>query len=141
MHYQSLDDFLNKHETAIAGIMERVQREVGGHYTRMTPTQLRTNARDDARYVIGVWRSGQADRSNPPETARQAQEAGINLDDLIRLVDLLLPAYVAYFEKELAAQPDLAADLIRRLRHTSASYRTNIVQAKLDQTLNRIKRP
>ena len=64
-----------------------------------------------------------------------------DLNDLTRMSNALDRGLVAYVEAELGSQPDLCADLVRRIRHVTASYRSNVTSVKLDSTLNRLSGP
>ena len=138
MRYNSLDHFLKEHEAEIAAIIMDVQRRVGGHYARLAPEELQQNAAQDAQYVMQIWRKGLADRE-AREIATHADRAGIDLNDLIRLVDEMAVSFAAFFEEELREQPELREDLLRRMRHTSASYRTSIIAVRLDKKLSQFQ--
>jgi hypothetical protein len=43
--------------------------------------------------------------------------------------------FMAYVQAELSAQPDLAAEILRRLRNVNARFRSNVTAVKLDKTI------
>ena len=139
MPYNSIDHFLTAHQAAIAALMEDAQRATGGHYAAMSPEQLRRTAQSDVRQIIEVLRTTHVDRDAIQDTARQTDTQGIALDDLTRMSLEMERRFIPYIQAQLAGQPEFAADLIRRYRHITASYRSNITAVKLDRTLGRLK--
>ena len=140
MYYNSLDQFLTPRTADLTAIMEGVQTQIGGHYATMIAEQRHTNAINDTQYVITVWRSASIDREQPHAIAAQADQAGVDVDDLKRLVDTVHPLFVAFVQRELAAQPELAAEIIRRMHHSSSNYRSRVTEVKLDKALRRIRK-
>jgi hypothetical protein len=141
MHYNSIDHFLTVHEPDIAALIEDAERATGGHYAGMTPDQLRGTAQSDARELIAGLRAAHVAREVVQETARQTETQGIALDDLTRMSLEIERRFIAYVQAELAEQPEFAADLVRRCRHITAGYRSNITAVKLDRALGRLKHP
>jgi hypothetical protein len=139
MPYNSIDHFLTANLAAITALMEAAQRATGGHYAAMSPDQLRQTAQSDVRQIIEVLRTTHVDRDTIQDTARQTDTQGIALDDLTRMSLEMERRFIPYIQAQLAGQPEFAADLIRRYRHITASYRSNITAVKLDRTLGRLK--
>jgi len=141
MHYNSIDHFLTANLADIAALMEDAQRATGGHYAAMSPEQLRQTAESDVRQIIEVLRTTHVDRDVIQDTARQTDMQGIALDDLTRMSLEMERRFIPYIQAQLAGQPEFAADLIRRYRHITTSYRSNITAVKLDRTLGRFQKP
>jgi hypothetical protein len=139
--YNSLEHFLREHEPGFVAVMEAAQRATGGHYAAMTPAQLHANAAADVQHLLQSIRQATLDRGAIQKAAEQTGAAGINLDDLTRMSNALDRGLVAYVEAELGSQPELCADLLRRIRHVTASYRSNVTSVKLDSTLKRLQQP
>ena len=141
MYYNSLDQFLTLRTDDLTAIMEGVQMQIGGHYAALTTEQRHANAVNDTLYVIGVWRAAIIDREHTRGIAAEADRAGVDVDDLKRLVDTVHPLFVAFVERELATQPELAVEMIRRMHHSSSTYRSGVTEVKIDKTLRRIHKP
>jgi hypothetical protein len=139
MQYNSIDHFLTANLADIAALMEDAQRATGGHYAAMSPEQLRETAQSDVRQIIEVLRTTHVDRDVIQDTARQTDMQGIARDDLTRMSLVMERLFIPYIQAQLAGQPEFAADLIRRYRHITTSYRSNITAVKLDRTLGRLK--
>jgi hypothetical protein len=140
MHYNSVEHFLTENEAAFAHIIEEVQRGVGGHYARLTPAELHATAVHDAHLVVQSLMSEHIDRHEVQESARDNDAAGIELDDLIRFSTEMEARLIAYAERDLHDQPNLAAEVATRLRHRAASYRSNVTAVKLEASLKRLKK-
>jgi len=138
MYYNSIEEFLTVHEADLIALMERVQAQVGGHYAAMTVDELHASAVSDMQYAISVWRTPQVIRSEARAIAEQTDQAGVDLDDLTRLVDGLQAALLDFVAGCLAEQSDLAGKLLRQIRHSSNNYRSGVTEVKLDKTLRRI---
>jgi hypothetical protein len=141
MHYNSIDHFLTVHEPDIATLIEDAERVTGGHYSAMAPEQLHQTAQSDAHELIAGLRAAHVDRTTIQETARETETQGIALDDLTRMSLEIERRFIPYVQAELAEQPEFAADLVRRCRHITAGYRSNITTVKLDRALGRLKHP
>jgi hypothetical protein len=139
MHYNSIDHFLTVHEPDIAALIEDAERATGGHYAAMPPDQLHRTAQSDAHQMIEGLRATHVNRTTIQDTARQTDTQGIALDDLTRMSLEIERRFVPYVETELAEQREFAADLVRRCRHITAGYRSNVTAVKLDRTLGRLK--
>lgn len=139
MHYNSIDHFLTVHEPDIAALIEDAERVTGGHYAAMAPDQLHRTAQSDARELIAGLRAAHVDRTAIQDTARQTDTQGIALDDLTRMSIEIERRFIPYIQAELAEQPEFAADLVRRCRHITAGYRSNVTAVKLDRALGRLK--
>jgi hypothetical protein len=140
MHYNSIDHFLSTHEPQIIGLMERAQEATGGHYATLSAADRRADAQAATQRMMDAVRQVQLDRQVVQETARQRDNAGIALDDLTRLVDQMEARFLAYVQAELSAQPDLAAEILRRLRNVNARFRSNVMAVKLDKTIQQLQR-
>ena len=88
-----------------------------------------------------MLRTTHVDRDVIQDTARQTDTQGIALDDLTRMSLEMERRFIPYIQAQLAGQPEFAADLIRRYRHITTSYRSNITAVKLDRALGRLKHP
>ena len=140
MRYNSVDHFLTTHEPQIIDLMESAQQATGGHYASLPAVERRADAQAAARRMMDAVRQVQLDRRTVQETARQRDRAGIALDDLTRLVDHMETRFIAYVQAELSAQPELAAEILRRLRNANARFRSNIMAVKLDKTIQQLQR-
>jgi hypothetical protein len=140
MRYNSVDHFLTAHESQIIGLMERAQQATGGHYAALSEAERRADAQAATRRMMDAVRQVQLDRRTVQDTARQRDSAGIALDDLTRLVDQMETRFIAYVQAELRAQPELAAEILRRLRNANARFRSNVMAVKLDKTIQQLQR-
>jgi hypothetical protein len=120
--------------------MERAQEATGGHYAALSEAARRATAQAATRRMMDAVRQVQLDRQIVQETARQRDSAGIALDDLTRLVDQMEARFLAYVQAELSAQPELAAEILRRLRNVNARFRSNVMAVKLDKTIQQLQR-
>jgi hypothetical protein len=140
MHYNSIDHFLTAHEAQIIRLMESAQQATGGHYAALPEAARRADARAATQRMMDAVRQVQLDRQVIQETARQRDSAGIALDDLTRLVDQMEARFLAYMQAELSAQPELAAEILRRLRNVNARFRSNVMAVKLDKMIRQLQR-
>jgi hypothetical protein len=139
MHYNSVDHFLSAHESQIIEMMASAQQATGGHYAALSEAALRADARAAAQRMMAAVRQVQLDGQTVQATARQRDSAGIALDDLTRLVDQMETRFIAFVQAELRAQPELAAEILRRLRNANARFRSNVMAVKLDKTIRQLQ--
>ncbi|HET7079648.1 MAG TPA: hypothetical protein VFM49_19620, partial [Chloroflexia bacterium] len=99
----------------------------------------RADARAAAQRMMAAVRQVQLDGQTVQATARQRDSAGIALDDLTRLVDQMETRFIAFVQAELRAQPELAAEILRRLRNANARFRSNVMAVKLDKTIRQLQ--
>ncbi|HEX6608179.1 MAG TPA: hypothetical protein VF276_14845 [Chloroflexia bacterium] len=140
MHYNSVDHFLTAHESQIIDMMASAQQATGGHYAGLSEAARRADAQAAAQRMMAAVRQVQLDGQTVQATARQRDSAGIPLDDLTRLVDQMETRFIAFVQAELGAQPELAAEILRRLRNANARFRSNVMAVKLDKTIRQLQR-
>ncbi len=139
MRYNSIDQFLTTHRTALTGLMEAAQRTAGGHYAAMTPIQLQQTAANDAEQLITALRNSPVLRESFQENARTVDGNGVALDDLARLADGVEAHFIPYFTTQLSDEPDLLEELLRRLRHINSRFRAGIRAVQIDKTIRRFQ--
>lgn len=141
MPYNSLDHFLDEHEPHIMRLMEDAQRAVGGRYAAMTGAQLAEAAHSGTQRFMKTLRAGQLDSETAQQIARQMDSSAIAPDDIIAMVNEMEIRFIGYVESVLEGQPELALNLLRRLRHLNSRLRTRLTAAKIDQAIQRFQRP
>jgi len=144
MHYNSVDHFLTAQHAAIVIVMTAAQQAAGGHYAALTPTALQQNAANDVVELLHNIRQLRLDSTIMRGFLVGAQEnlaEGVDLDDLIRMDQAFERGFCALLEQELHDQTDLAAELTRRIHYLTGRFRSSITSVKVDQTLQRLKRP
>jgi hypothetical protein len=141
MPYHSIEQFLTTHKGAIAGLMEAAQREAGGHYAAMTSVQLKQNAVNDAGYLIESLKKPAELRETYQEIARGVSDRGIAVDDLIRLNQGVSRRMVAYIQTHLKEEPDLCAELLRRMDNINARFNAGMRSVQIDDTIRRLTNP
>jgi hypothetical protein len=139
MHYNSVDHFLTTHQAQIIDMMASAQAATGGYYATLSETGRRADARAAAQRMMDAVRQVQLDGQVVQATARQRDSAGVPLDDLTRLVDHMETRFIAFVQAELRAQPELAAEILRRLRNANARFRSNVMAVKLDKTIRQLQ--
>jgi hypothetical protein len=140
MLYNSPEHFLTAQTAAIVEVVAGAQRAAGGHYAAYTPAQLQQTASQDAHEILETMRTEIMDSVAMQAGIRETYDRGIDLDDLSRMAELLERGLLALVDRELQDQPDLAAELKRRIRHFNTRFRSNVTSVKLDITLGRLKR-
>jgi hypothetical protein len=140
MLYNSPEHFLRAQRANIVEAVAAAQRRAGGHYAAFTPAQLQQNATQDAQAIMETMRTEAMDTAEMQAGLRATHARGIDLNDLNRMAELLEQGLVALVDRELHDQPDLAAELTRRIRHFNTRFRSNLTSVKLDITLGRLKR-
>ncbi|MDQ2809240.1 MAG: hypothetical protein M3Z04_20390 [Chloroflexota bacterium] len=143
MRYNSLDHFLTAQHAAIVTAMVAAQQAAGGHYAALTPAALQQNAANDVAEVLHNIRQLLLDSTIIQGFQAGAQENvadGVDLSDLIRMDQAFERGFCALVEQELRDQPDLAAELIRRIHYLTGRFRNSVTGVKVDQTLNRLRK-
>ncbi|HUS17439.1 MAG TPA: hypothetical protein VM536_20780 [Chloroflexia bacterium] len=139
--HATLKRWLEDHESAIATLFEQAQREAGGHYAKMTATARRRQAEIDGRELIADLLQGGVDRVVVRETVQAAEARAVASDDIVRLATAMDRLFTSYIEAQLAGQPEMAQELVRRSRNLIASFRASVTAARLDGLLERFKKP
>ena len=139
MHYNSPEHFLQVHIEDISRIMADAQAASSLHYAALDAAGRATQARAATARLIAAWNQAHLTADTAQTIARTSEQAGIALDDLQRLIDVLEPRLLTFIEAQLAAQPSVGIELVRRLRHVNTRFRTNITAVQLDKTLARME--
>ncbi len=139
MHYNSAEHFLRTQTDAITARLAEGQAAAGGHYARLTPAARQATAAADAHQFIAALLAANLAPDVVQAGARAAGDAGVPIDDLLRMTDETQPRLLAFITAELADQPELGADLVRRIRDVNARFRSNVTAVKLEQAIARLR--
>jgi hypothetical protein len=137
----SVEQFLDRHFAAICAIIEQAAVEAGGHYAAMSPATRRLNAEHDTVEFIHALTEGRADRDAARVNGARPTNTGLIADDLLRLSRATEPRFEAYINQELAGDPALRDELLRRARQVHASFRTSLTGVKIDEVLTHLSQP
>ncbi|HMA37683.1 MAG TPA: hypothetical protein VKY74_24735 [Chloroflexia bacterium] len=139
MHYNSLDHFLTVHQPELTTLMTEAMQVAGGYYAALTPAALHQLAVQDAANAQRMLLAAHLDRQSIQGSTRQLTAQGIPIPDLIRAAQEMELRMLAFGEQQLATQPDLHLELVRRIQHVGASYRSNVTAVQIDETLRRLQ--
>ena len=128
---EQLARFLTDHQEAIAGLLECVYAEVGGHYAALTPEQQHAQAHLDSRQLITDLLRGGPDRQAIQRTVQTAADPSIP-GDIVRLAAFMERRFEAFVRAQLADDPDLARLLLARCDVVFARFRLGLSAAQID---------
>ena len=131
--------FLLEHEEAIAGLLESVYMEVGGHYAALTPEQRQAQAALDSRQMITDLLRGGPDRQAIQRTVQTAASPTIP-GDIVRLAAIMERRFEAFVRAELACDPALTRLLLARCDVVFARFRLGLSAAQIDHAAPGVKR-
>jgi hypothetical protein len=134
-----LERFLRESQPAVAELLEQAYEEAGGHYAAMASEERRRQANIDVgEYVEALIRGG-VDREVVQSASHAVTANGIDINDILRMSNALERLVTLFFQAQLPQQPDVAQELIRRARNVAASFRANLVAARMDDSLRRLR--
>jgi hypothetical protein len=134
-HQEEITRFLTSHQTEIARLTEQAYLEVRGHYGDMTAEARQQQATTDAQELIAALIGGVVAPGAIQGTLAATPTFGI-LNDIIRLVEAQERLFTTFVHTYLAAQPEVARELLGRMSslaarfrmHLSAAYAARLVQ-------------
>jgi hypothetical protein len=136
-HIVQLERFLRGNQGRIIQLIDDVYERTGGHYTALPPEQRRQQAATDTEEFIVDLLRGSADRATTRQALATIADSISTLDDITRMSTLLEPAFIAFVQDQLVAQPALAEELIRRTRNINANLRATVTALRMEVFLRR----
>lgn len=131
MRFVQVALFLNANRTAIAGLLDQAYQQVGGHYALMTPQQRRQQATIDSLEFIADLLRGGVDLAKVRQIAQQAANSSVEINDILRMVEVVEPLFIAFVRERVADDPALADELVRYARNTTASFRAKLMLVRI----------
>jgi hypothetical protein len=136
-HIVQLERFLRGNQGRIIQLIDDVYERTGGHYTALPPEQRRQQAATDTEEFIVDLLRGSADRATTRQALATIADSISTLDDITCMSTLLEPAFIAFVQDQLVAQPALAEELIRRTRNINANLRATVTALRMEVFLRR----
>jgi hypothetical protein len=127
--------FLETEGSAIRDLVAQAYAEAGGHYSALPPAERRRQAATDAGEFAADLIRGSIDRQAVRDMVVAIGGGASVADDINRMAIALERLFAAFVGERLAAEPELAADLVRRSRNVNASFRSAVMAARLDALL------
>jgi hypothetical protein len=141
MHYNSLDQFLNERGEDLESMMRESMRTAVGVYADFSPEELTRQARYSAQQIITSLRQGNIDRPAARDDAEKWNAAGIPMADLRRSSLEMDTRLRAWTNRHLHEQPDLEAELLRRINNIFNGFRSTVTAVDLDDQIARFNAP
>jgi hypothetical protein len=136
-HIVQLERFLRGNQGRITQLIDEVYEKTGGHYTALPLEQRRHQAAGDTEEFITDLLRGSVDRDSTRQGLAAIADSSSTLDDITRMSTLLEPAFIAFVQDQLVAQPALAEELIRRTRNINANLRATVTALRMEVFLRR----
>lgn len=127
--------FLENEGAAISDLVAQAYAEAGGHYSALAPAERRRQAATDASEFTADLLRGRIDRQAVRAMVAATGGGASVADDINRMAIALERLFAAFVTARLVAEPELAADLVRRSRNVNASFRSAVMAARLDALL------
>jgi hypothetical protein len=141
MRYNSIDQFLTLRGDDIKDLMKDAMKAAGGVYATFSAQATDDQAVYGAERVLTALRQGNLDRSLVRASAQEWNSGTIPLADMRRSSQELEPLLRAWANRHLHEQPDLEAELLRRINNMGAGFRSTVTSVQLDDQIARFNVP
>jgi hypothetical protein len=122
--------FFSEHQLGLVGVTEQAYVAVGGHYALLTPAERHRQAEIDSRELTEVLIRNSITLEEVEQTLHTIPSFAV-LNDVIRMAEVQERLLAAFVKTRLPDQPELAHEIIARMRNLSVRFRRNLAVAHM----------